>query len=275
MPWFRLPSEVPVSIKFGEQETPAEDKPPADKTSDSVVNALLAGVTGLVTALTALGSASGQLGRMLREHGIAAGISIVLVLVGFTLALVALIGSKDKTNSRLIKSALFSSIALGIGLLFLLLTIHQGDRPSITLKVTPLADTAGLVAVDLSAQSSGVTAKGSLVLAVVGRPKNGGGLVRMFYGKTGPTAEGQLSTSATLILDTTKYNQVRVYASSYRTEAEGLVVDCDGMVLDPMTNVPAAQPSNFSPPLAACVNADITQVLAPAASSNPAASTKP
>lgn len=217
-----------------EEAAPASTPQPSD-TDNQVFTLLLAGVATLTTALGLVGTATGQVARMYRNYPGLTFVSVILVLIAFAVGLFALIlwpTSKQPPRPMLVVAAGALVVGLVLGFSALFLSMSKSDRPSIDAKTTVVADGGGLVQLDATVEAGGARSDGTLVMVVNGvGPTTGDTITRLYYGKNGPNADGQLTDSVSLLLDPTIYQEVRVYAVAYRSTQRGYVLDCDSRIL--------------------------------------------
>jgi hypothetical protein len=248
----------------------------AGQRSASGVNAgrtaLLGAVTTLVATLTVIATVNGDIARMFRNHQLATVLALILELVAILCGLLTQIhwpmGSFSRSHGWPVSSSLLvvGSVALvfGLGLAVVaeVRSLALSDRPAVT--ATFAVDGS---AVDFKAHviSRKAKAHDQIVVTVYGVAPNGQRGSVLYYAKSGPTTEGELTQDIDLILDGRMYGGAYLSANVVSENVLPPEIDCDGnIVRDDGTNLMTdsieggkAEPVPFRPggrpPLVGCL----------------------
>lgn len=224
--------------------------------------ALLAGLTTLIGALTAVATANGAVTRLFRNHPVLTAIALICVLAAFLCGLL-LVVAKEAFRATLVRlGSVLLVLGLGLALIAQVATLSLSDRPTIAVTSRPRgAD----VELDASVRVAEAKAHDQLVVVMYGVTPGGHRTSALYYAKTGPDSGGTLAQQPQLVLIRRKYNGVYVTALVVPEGIKPPAVDCDGNIVDPTgqlrTTIPPGgnrrQPVPFRPngdnPLVACV----------------------
>lgn len=193
---------------------------------------LIAGLTTLLAALTAIATANGAVTRMFRNFGYLIYLAIFAVLIAFLCGQLAriLVGSARKRV--VILGTLLLFVGLSLGIFFQVQSTTLNERANITAKTT-LRGRA--IELDAAVTATGAKAEAQLLVVVFGIPMKGGAAVDtpiLYYAKTGPDVGGKLRQDLQLFLPSGRFRVVRVNAAVYDPGADAVTVGCGGEILD-------------------------------------------
>jgi len=248
---------------------PASDTgttPPGD-----ITGTLIASVTTVMVALTAVGGATGLVGKMFRnESGNAHKVEVGIVLA-FVCGLAGVLIPTSLSMVRVVFQALgglFLASALLLALWVQTNTFSLSDRPVVTATVGPGPNGQPILKADV--KSSGAKASGQLLVVVQGEPsvfaKSGEPVPptadTLYYSKSGPTTDGDLTQDLSLPVNANQYQTLRIYTAVYANNELAPIVDCDHNAIDDhgrritdngqlieTTTTPAPDSNGFTPPL--------------------------
>jgi hypothetical protein len=183
----------------------------------------------LLAALTAVATASGEVGRMFRNHAIFTSIALSLVLVAILCGLLTQAGASWSKDPRLlIVGSVALILSMGCALIAEVKTLALSDRPIITSTQERSGST-----VTFSAHVQGRKAKAhdQIVVVIYGVTPSNVRTSPIYYAKTGPNTSGDLEQDIHLEINSARYGGVYVSAVVVPEDVRPPTVDCDGDVV--------------------------------------------
>ena len=160
---------------------------------------LLGGLTTLIAALTAVATVNGEVARMFRNHWVLTLIAILLVLSAVLCGMLTQTGFGVTARHWLLVAGT-GTLVLGMGfaLWAQVRSLSQSDRPTITAHAEATGDN-----MRVTAHVGGAKAKmrDQIVVIVYGRHLDGSRGSPIYYAKTGPDTDGDLSQDIEIEVD--------------------------------------------------------------------------
>jgi len=211
------PLRVEVVVPAAPAPAPAPD-PNKDMTFAGLATWLSGGFVVLTTLLTAVGSYTGGVARILRNDGSLMVLVFLMVFVSVVLAVVAGELAKSPTSTYTWSKglALIASIALFLVAMVLALqaavsSTTATDRPAVTAQLA--ANDVRVWTVKGTATTNGLKTGQQMQVLVYGVPSDGGAPVRIYFATVGPNADGVASESFDSPLPARELDAIVVTAS--------------------------------------------------------------
>jgi hypothetical protein len=203
---------------------------PGGKGGSRTRNIVVATLGALIAALTAVAAANDDVTRMFRNSPGAAFTALALVVVAILGEVLGRVFSDNK--ALLTVGAVALAAALVVGLYAEIQALHLSDRPKISLTVTQSPEEPAAVKVE--AESSKALAHDQIVVSVFGETKESESrLQAIYYAKTGPDTDGNMTQDISVSVNSDKYRGVYVTAAIVPESVEPWSVDCNGVKMAP------------------------------------------
>lgn len=248
----------------------AADPPVAEGKGEGGRAALLGGLTTLIVALTAVATVNGEVARMFRNHAFFTGVALALVLVAILCGMLTqAVKGWERSSLLLVAGSVALVLGMGCALLAEVNTLALSDRP--TISATVQLDGQNVV-FHAQVEARKAKAHDQVVVIVYGVLPNDVRTGAIYYAKTGPDTNGDLSQDVQLIVDGARYSGVYLSAVVVPENVRPPNVDCDGDIVGPDgQNQPSSQSGENAPkfesfrpnghaPLVGCLSMDFPKV---------------